>query len=141
MAFDRANYMVAGMIEYATRVLPYECDLDAISFHLNYIKEEYSSCAAALSDEDLNANISYLEDTKQYISDYLDFIQVLSKSNEEVADRREGFLRHAFKNLKVSGIVKILGSANEAIAIGLDILGTEKNRRSGVKRQSLKTRG
>lgn len=141
MAFDRANYMVSGMIEYATRVLSYETDVEVISFHLNYIKEEYRSCASALSDEDLSANMCYLEDTKEYIGEYLNSIQVLSKSSDEVADKRERFLRHALMRVNVADNVVMLGAANEAITIGLDILGTEKNRRSGVKQQSLKPRG
>lgn len=141
MAFDRSNYMVSGMIEYATRVLPYEREEEAISFHLNFIKEEYTTSASALSDEDLSSNICYLEDTKQYISDYLNFIQVLSKSSDEVADKRESFLRHALMRVNVADNVVMLGAANEAIAIGLDVLGKEKNKRDGVKQQSLKPRG
>lgn len=141
MAFDRSNYMVSGMIEYATRVLPYEREEEAISFHLNFIKEEYITSASTLSDEDLSSNICYLEDTKQYISDYLNFIQVLSKSSDEVADKRESFLRHALMRVNVADNVVMLGAANEAIAIGLDVLGKEKNKRDGVKQQSLKPRG
>ncbi len=141
MAFDRSNYMVSGMIEYATRVLPYEREEEAISFHLNFIKEEYTTSASTLSDEDLSSNICYLEDTKQYISDYLNFIQVLSKSSDEVADKRESFLRHALMRVNVADNVVMLGAANEAIAIGLDVLGKEKNKRDGVKQQSLKPRG
>lgn len=141
MAFDRSNYMVSGMIEYATRVLPYEREEEAISFHLNFIKEEYITSASTLSDEDLSSNICYLEDVKEYIQEYLSFIQVLAKPNEEVADKREKFLRHALTHLNASDTVEMLGYANEAIAIGLDVLGKEKNKRDGVKQQSLKPRG
>lgn len=141
MAFDRSNYMVSGMIEYATRVLPYEREEEAISFHLNFIKEEYITSASTLSDEDLSSNICYLEDVKEYIQEYLSFIQVLAKPNEEVADKREKFLRHALTHLNASDTVEMLGYANEAITIGLDVMGKEKNKRDGVKQQSLKPRG
>lgn len=141
MAYDRPNHIVSGMIEYATRVLPYKREEDEIASHLNYIREEYTTSAEALSDEDLNANLCYLEDVKEYIQEYLNFIQALSKPNEEVSDKRERFLRHALINLKINDTVELLGYASEAIAIGLDVLGKEKNKRTGVKQQSLKPLG
>lgn len=130
------NYMIPGMIEYATRVFP--CESEEIrDCHIEYIRNTFLKTAAELSGEDLNANLCYLEDTQQYISEYLNFIQVLSKTNGEAADKRERFLRHALKNLGISDTVELLDYANVSIAIGLEVLKDEKNKRTGVKQQTL----
>lgn len=130
------NFMISGMIEYATRVFPCESE-EMRDAYIAYIRDTFLKTAAELSGNDLNANLCYLEDTQQYISDFLSFVQVLAKPNEEVADKREEFLRHALKNLGISNTVELMTYANEAIAIGLEVLKDEKNKRTGVKQQTL----
>lgn len=130
------NFMIPGMIEYATRVFPCESE-EMRDAHIAYIRDTFLKTAAELSEEDLNANFCYLEDTQQYISEYLSFIQVLLGPNGGSAAKREKFLRHALKNLGISDTVELLDYANEAIVIGLEVLKAEKNKRTGVKQQTL----
>ncbi len=138
---DKPNYMISGMIEYATRVLPYESEDEMKEAHIEYIRENFLDSAKELSDTDLALNIEYLKAIQNDVESFGDFSQfLLSNGNGTTIDRLTRFKRHAFTNLHLSSLLEVLAIANETSSMGIEILNAEIEHRKSLEQQSLKPR-